>query len=436
MSLRLRSTGCVLGIALAICYGWILVGASQAAAHADLETTTPACDAALQEPPSAIVLTFSEAPDPGHSLIEVVDASGTPVDGLSAVEVAPDDPNTLRAMLTSALPRGTYSVNWRVVATDDGHVSTGAYAFGVGQAPAPGAVVTTEVLHTSRRISLAAAAGRWLLYVGLALLTGAAAICGLVLRGRDPAHGMALIRWAMVVAVVGFAFSTEAERAAIGVPRLLPLFETHEGALLLAQGVALVLCAGAVVLVDLVPARWALLTLGATAALAMLAHVYAGHAHSPEDGRALHVATQWIHMAAVSVWIGGLPWLLMALRQSAREERSRTFAAFSRLATITLVVVLVTGALRAFAEVGSWDGLLDSTYGRALLVKLALVAGLVGLGALQHFRSVPRVTADADGDVRADATRPLRLTARGELALAAVVLATTAVLCGLAPPGT
>jgi len=430
VSARLSSAGWVLGIALAICGGWILIGASQAAAHADLQSATPAADAALKQPPSEIVLTFSEAPDPGHSLIKVVDASGRPVDGVTGVEGVPGDPNGLRVILTSALSRGTYSVNWRVVSADDGHVSTGAYAFGVGMAPAPGAVVVTEILHSSRRISLAAAAGRWLFYVGLALLMGAAAICGLVLRGRIPGGGTPVIRWAIVVAVVGLGLSTEAERAAIGVPRLLPLFATHEGTLLLAQGAALVLCAVAVVVVDLFPGRWAPATLGATAALAMLVHVSAGHAHSPADGRALHVATQWIHMAAVGVWIGGLPWLLMGLRGSDRAERSRVVAAFSRLATITLAVVLVTGILRAFAEVGSRAGLLESTYGRTLLVKLALVAGLAGLGALQHFRSVPRVAADGD------ATRPLRLTARGELALAAVVLATTAVLSGLAPPGT
>ena len=429
MSARPWSAGWVVASALAICGGWILIGASQAAAHADLESTTPATDAALKQPPSEIVLTFSEAPDRGHSLIKVVDASGRPVDGVSGVEGVPGDSNSLRVILTSALSRGTYSVDWRVVSADDGHVSTGAYAFGVGTTPAPGAVIVTDVLHNSRRISSAAAVGRWLFYVGLALLMGAAAMCGLVLRGRVPAGGMPVIRWAMVVAVVGLGLSTEAERSAIGVPRLLPLFETHEGALLLAQGVALVLCAVAVVAFDLFPGRWELATLGATAALAMLVHVYAGHAHSPADGRALHVGTQWIHMAAVSVWIGGLLWLLLGLHGSDRAERSRMVAAFSRVATITLAVVLVSGAFRALAEVGSWTGLFDSTYGKALLVKLALVAGLVGLGALQHFRSVPRVTADGD------ATRPLRLTARGELALAAVVLATTAVLCGLAPPG-
>lgn len=254
-------------------------------------------------------------------------------------------------------------------------------------------------------------------------------MCGAVSRGRVPGGGMAMMRWALIVAFAGLCLSIAAQRAAVGVARLLPLFETREGALLVAQGAALASCAVALVVADLWPGRWALAALSVTAALAMLVHVYAGHAHSPADLRAVHVATQWIHMAAVGVWIGGLPWLLLAMRRSDRGERVRLVGTFSRVATVTLVVVLATGVLRALAEVDSWTGLTDSAYGRTLLVKLVVVAALVGLGALQHFRSVPRVTADGD------MTRSLRIAARGELALAAGVLAATAVLSGLAPPG-
>ena len=60
--------------------------------------------------------------------------------------------------------------------------------------------------------------------------------------------------------------------------RLLPLFLTREGKLLLGLGVALLACVGAVVVVDLWPARWSLWLLGAAGAAAMLVHVAAGHA--------------------------------------------------------------------------------------------------------------------------------------------------------------
>ncbi|MFA4966549.1 MAG: CopD family protein, partial [Thermoleophilia bacterium] len=60
--------------------------------------------------------------------------------------------------------------------------------------------------------------------------------------------------------------------------------------------------------------------------------------------------------------------------------------------------------------------------------KVALVVALVGLGALNHFRLVPGMQSD-DG-----AYRLFRLNSRGEIAVAAAVLAATAILVGLAPP--
>ena len=66
------------------------------------------------------------------------------------------------------------------------------------------------------------------------------------------------------------------------------------------------------------------------------------------------------------------------------------------MATVTLVIVLATGLVRALVEIGSVGALLDTSYGIALLVKIALVAGLVGLGALNHFFWAPAVRRGDD----------------------------------------
>ena len=99
------------------------------------------------------------------------------------------------------------------------------------------------------------------------------------------------------------------------------------------------------------------------------------------------------------------------------------------MATVTLVIVLATGLARALVEVGSIGALFDTSYGVTLLVKIGLVAGLVGLGALNHFFWVPAVRRD-DGEA---AARRFGLNSRGELLVALAVLAATAVLSGLAP---
>ena len=105
-------------------------------------------------------------------------------------------------------------------------------------------------------------------------------------------------------------------------------------------------------------------------------------------------------------------------------------ASFSRVATVTLAIVLATGLARGFVEVGSFGNLLHTDYGITLLVKVALVAGLVILGALNHYRWTPLLRT------KKGAARTFRLNSGGELAVAAAVLAATAILSGLAPAST
>lgn len=406
---------------------WLAGPAAPALAHAGLTSSDPASGSSLQTSPSRIVLTFAEDPDAALSLVRLLDADGKTVPGVSAVKALPGKPFDLQVTLTQSLGRGVYTVNWRSVSAVDGHVQNGAFAFGVGVTPAPGSTKAVDLLDASPWMSALGAIGRWLLYTGLALFVGAASTCLLVFAGRLPAGGVRLLRLALLVAVVGFCAMAWAERALSGAPSLLPLFQTRHGQLLLALGVAIVFCAAAVVAVDLWPARWSLAVLGATGAAAMLAHVIAGHASAPSSLRPGNIAVQWVHLVAIGVWVGGLAWLLLGSRGSARPERGAAVRAFSRVATVTLMVVLATGAARVVAEVGSLSGLFDTGYGRTLLVKVGFVIVLVALGALNHFRWVPAL------ETNEGATRSFRMNSGGELAVAAAVLAATAVLSGLAP---
>jgi copper transport protein len=401
-----------------------------AAAHSALESSDPAADSTVPTSPRHIVLTFSEAPDVKLSLVRVLDGAGATAPGVSAPQAVPGDKRSLQVTPSTPLPDGTYTVNWRAVSAVDGHVESGAFAFGVGQAA--GEVVVVDLLHTSPWAQALADAGRWLLYAALVVLIGAASTSLFVYDGELPPGGVTGLKTVIAVAVVALGMLVWAEKVLVGAPSLLPLFLTREGQHLLALGVALVLCIGAVVLVDLWPARWSLWVLGATGVAAVLVHVLAGHAASPSSVWLLNVVVQWAHMAAVGVWVGGLFWLVLGLRDRDHDQRVAAVAAFTRIATMTLVVVLATGLARALVEVGSASALFGTGYGQVLILKVALVAGLVALGALNHFFWVPAVR----GDGGEPAERRFGLNSRGELAVALCVLAATAVLSGLAPAAT
>ena len=251
-----------------------------AAAHAALESSDPAAGAELATSPARILLTFGEKPDPKLSLVKVVDSAGAFVPGASPVRPVPGNDLQLQVELSQPLPKGVYTVNWLGVSAEDGHVESGDFAFGVGEKPAPGAGVVVSLSHESTFTDIGGAAGRWLLYTGLVLMVGAASTSLLVFGGKLPAGGVVILRIAAVLGVVGLCVMVWIEKILVGAPSLMPLFLTNEGELLLALGVALLFCIGAIVLVDLWPARWSLWLVGVAGSAAMLVHVIAGHAAS------------------------------------------------------------------------------------------------------------------------------------------------------------
>ena len=401
-----------------------------AVAHATLESSDPAAGAELATSPARIVLTFGETPDPKLSLIRLVDSAGALVPGVSPVQSVPGNDLQLEVTLSRRLPKGVYTVNWLGVSATDGHVDGGAFAFGVRVKPAPGSAVVVPLSHQSTTTNVAGAAGRWLLYATLILMVGAASTSLLVFGGRLPAGGVVVLRTAVFIGVVALCVMVWIEKILVGAPSLMPLFLTKEGQQLLALGVALLFCIGAIVLVDLWPARWSLWLVGIAGSAAMLVHVAAGHAASGSSLWLLNTAVQWVHLTAVGIWVGGLFWLLLGIRGAGPEARGAAVGRFVTVATAMLVVVLLTGLARAVVELGSLGALVDTGYGIALLVKVVLVAGLAGLGALNHFFWAPAVRRGDAGP----AVRKFSLNSRGELVVALCILATTAVLSGLAPP--
>ncbi len=417
----------------------LAAGAPPAWAHALLRTSVPAANASVPTSPNQIVLTFTEPPDPTFSVVEVVDSAGRPASGVGAARAVPGQSEQLVVPIKKPLPKGVYTVNWRSVSETDGHVAYGAFAFGVGAAAGPGSVVRVSLLNSSPWLSWAAATGRWLLYIGLALLVGAASTLLLVFGAQLPHGGLRLLRAAVAIAALGVIVMIETERKVVGVRSLLPLFVTREGLFLLALATAVVLCALAVGAVDIWPGRrWSLLTVGATATLAVLVHVLGGHAAAPTALQPLNVLDQWVHMTAVGVWTGGLAWLLLGIRGKGRGERVAAVRTFSRIATVTLVVVLASGVLRTLADVQPLSNLFHTSFGVALVVKVALVGVLVLFSALNHYRFLPALESGESEDTgvaRAGggAASRFALNSGAELAIVLAVLAVTAVLSGLAP---
>jgi copper transport protein len=149
-----------------------------------------------------------------------------------------------------------------------------------------------------------------------------------------------------------------------------------------------------------------------------------------------------VHVLAMSAWLGGIAVLVFALRaataQLAPEARTPLLAGaigrFSALATIALPLVLVTGVVQSIVEVGSFPALLDSAFGRAVLIKIAVAIAIVVLGFLNRQRMLPALRRAAETATTPGRTgQLLRRSLRAELALGLIAIAATGALSSYAP---
>jgi copper transport protein len=182
--------------------------------------------------------------------------------------------------------------------------------------------------------------------------------------------------------------------------------------------------------------------LAAPLAFIVLVPALSGHP-SIQSPVALLFPANVAHVLAMAFWLGGLVALLFILpgatRRLDRADRGRLLAAvlsrFSQVALISVAVVLLTGLIQAYVYVGVPGDLLDTAYGRAVLVKFLLLLLVVAIAAYNRRRSVPRVNRiAAGGEAPGRAGVLLRRALRGEVAILLVVLGVTSALAAYAPP--
>jgi copper resistance protein D len=160
-----------------------------------------------------------------------------------------------------------------------------------------------------------------------------------------------------------------------------------------------------------------------------------GHTQVHEGAnKVLHVVADATHLAGAGAWLGGLVGLSLMLRPkharaTAPEDTSAAVSRFSRMAYVAVGALAASGIVNAMMLVSSLGGLLGSDYGRLLLLKLALVAMMLVLAAINRLRISPRLGGP---DAAAQSAR-LRVHVIAEQALGIAVLGCAAWL-GLSQP--
>ena len=457
-----------------------------------LVRTEPGPQSVVDAAPTEVTLYFSEPVRTQFGGVRVFNSALQRVDAGQPRFV--DD--TTVAAGVKPLEDGTYIVAWRVVSADS-HPIRGAFAFSVG-APSASSGTPEEAgrLDTalsgfgSAPASVQAAAGvaRSLGYLSALALFGPLVFLLVAWRPRRAGGptdrsmtrttGRMLLRaWPVAAVASVLVLVTEASiEAGVGLAEGLlpstfgPLFEGTFGRVWVVRMVLLVALlpllarlartaapagsVGAMAAPDTLeagrgrrtpPARRGLLA--AATALAggvMATPAFWGHATSAEN-RALAFTSDTIHLLGVGAWVGGLLCLVAlvprVLRDASPAERAtalaRTVPRFSKLALASVALLTGTGTYLAIKQVGTWEGLFGTPYGKLLIAKIVGLAAALVLAAFNLFRTQRRLAAAAERPEEADRwARRLRRAVAGEVLVTAVVVVLAAMLVSQVPPRT
>ncbi|MEU2734330.1 copper resistance protein CopC [Streptomyces sp. NPDC007095] len=422
--------------------GAVLAGATPASAHAALTGSDPQQGAVVGKAPAQISLTFSEKVAMSDDSVRVLDPKGKRVDTGKAADLGG---TTYGVKLRPGLPDGTFTVTYQVVSADS-HPVSGAFTFSIG-APSQTSVALSDPAVGGGVVGALYGFGRYVSYAGFILLVGGAAFvlaCWQRGAGVRPVQRLVVSGW---LTLTGATLALLLLRGSyVGSGKVGDIFDltllgqvlqTKAGAALVSR--LLLLAAGALFIavlfgayarrdeavasdetdvadgsdegglsdrgrVDADAEKKDLtfgLAIGGAVVAAGLAASWAMAEHASTGIQAgLAMPVDVLHLLAVAVWLGGLSTLLVALFRAPAETQIDAVAVrrFSRVAFAGVTVLAATGIYQSWRQVGSWSALTGTWYGQLLLVKIGLVAVLVGIAWISRrwtaqLSEVPRAKA-------------------------------------------
>lgn len=410
-------------------------------AHPLLLRATPAPGTVLPSAPSRVQLVFSEDLNGPGSRITVVNHDHHVVT-LGHVVATPSNSRAISVRLSHLRP-GSYLVSWTVVSADDGHIVHGSYVFSV-RVRSPGSLLSGSSSGGQGfpgGDTVAGLLAHWLLLLAATTWFGSAVFSVVVLSplrrtagawGRVEAARLGtLIRLSAVILLAANAVALLADAhelagedwaTALTTSTLSDLVGSQHGQIWIVQQVVAILVLAATVAIPTrrpVP-RWLTPTVteGASwhvaswvqvplAVLYLYGLAASGHAASANVGVlfgshlvSAAVLVDLVHLLAVGLWLGGQIYIVLVLIPALTPAAvgaggSRTFLAaldrFSPVAYGSVALFTVTGPFNAKIHIASWQAFFASTYGRALSVKLVLIAMMMLVSAFTVYTLRPRI---------------------------------------------
>lgn len=416
----IRSLCAAVAVLFMVLLGW----APAANAHAVLLSTDPANGSTVQTPPTHFTLTFNEDVDVNKTVITLINGQGKAVDIGTPRGVGDPTAKAAKSITVSLsnLTNDRYLVRWSSITTDDFHPVNGIVTFGVGVVVQPAATAVARPVGGPFESAV-----RSFTYLGYVVVVGAFELLLLLrrpLRARPQAYrtlGRGALGGAVAAAVGLVALLTSLSIRASGLPSATFLKFWGVG---LVSVVALAIITRALAKRDHEGA--VNLPLAVVGGLTTISAAW-GLGHLGHGVITSGVLVTMLHLVSTAMWAGGVallvPMCIAAVRTAAPGWARHVVKRFTWIAVPGLGLSIFSGALMARGIVPSWGGLVDTTYGFALVLKIMLVGVAMLLGAYTFMRS---------RKARPDGKLAGRLTA--ELSAIVLVIIAAAALSGGQPP--
>lgn len=371
---------------------FILTPVLPAMAHANLVRSEPPANTRLDTPPDELRIYFTEPLEAGFSQIEILNSQGEVLDLPSSTMSETD--NQLLILSTKTLSDGIYTVSWRVVSQTDGHLTQGSFPFTIGLSHA---ISTSHTTITNETIPIASSVIRWINLFTLACLVGSIGFLVFVWYPAVPEGNpdiensmrkLIYVAWLSVGSASILILLLQAQIVSGGDWQItfesLPqvILATRFGDLWIVR-VILWFIFGFILRRSSqlsLPSSIILFTIGA---IFLMTQSLFSHASGAVDTVPAVIA-DWLHLLAMSIWVGGLMQFIVIIPQikTLLGYLALIVAYFSNMARLSVVILVITGTYAAWLHIGSLDALLTTFYGQAMLIKFLLFLPLLFIGAI------------------------------------------------------
>ena len=413
------------------------LGFPLASAHPFLLDSEPGQGQNAPAGTTQIITNYSEAVDIGFSELRVYDANGNQIDNK---DTAYNGGETSLIVTTPPLEDGVYTITSKVLSKIDGHLVQAAIVFGVGDVKIDSSLL--EKQENSETTFIPESIARFPGLVGQTIVLGGVIVSITIWSSQQTRFREVFadineqfkIKFSKIIGIGVIAtFASNFIMLGVQTWRLetspLDVIGTTFGTTWLIRMIITIIIIGLwfwmekkneITIKGQIPLLIASLILIATTTMM-------GHGASTE------LEAPWIldysHNLLSSIWIGGVIFFaFVALPTITKTENSikekitlSLIPRFSGLFIIAIGILIITGPTLLWFLDDNVASLTDSTYGKLILIKIAIAAAMIGFGGMYQIKFLKNMSDLEKLNISRKISKPLKFEAGLGIALLAVV---------------